>query len=481
MVRILLRSGKDPFHVISPEHSLALYAKGVFGRNSGNLVFSDAVHKIISTPSATVVSNSYLTERVDVDRAYVDRINDEFDMFVIPLANAFRRSFIWQLRRLTTVIEQLTIPVVVVGAGVAGGIGSLENPIPTEDVELRGVVTRFVTAVLDRSASVGVRGEFTREYLGRLGFGDQHVEVIGCPSLFREGADLQVHKKQPALERDSRFTINVSPYVPYMSACTARHAERYPNMVYIPQGHETLAMMLWGVEPGILDDDLDMPWHTDHLLYRTNRMRFFVDTSTWTRYLAEQVFSFGTRIHGNIVAVSAGTPAHVLAHDARTLELARYHEIPHTPVPDLPSDLDAADLYAETDFTAFNSAHQERFARFAGFLTANGIEHIFEDGKTNPEYDSALEATPFPPAVETLYSEAPQSRRAMIGRVAELYRLSGSRTLRRAHPPQVPFPATTDGAPLRRGARLADRAAQVSRGRPQLRRLLIRLRRLFAR
>ena len=34
---------------------------------------------------------------------------------------------------------------------------------------------RFVAAVLDHSPSIGVRGEFTRDYLRGLGFGDEHV------------------------------------------------------------------------------------------------------------------------------------------------------------------------------------------------------------------------------------------------------------------------------------------------------------------
>lgn len=480
MTRILLRSGKDPFQVLSPEHSLALYLRGVFGRNVGNLVFADAVHKIVSTPGTTVVSNSFLTERVDVDRAYVDRINNEFDVFVVPLANAFRRKFLWQLRRLTAVIENLRIPVVVVGAGVAGGVGSLENPVPTDDRELREVVSRFVRAVLDHSASFGVRGEFTREYLGQLGFGDQHVDVIGCPSLFRDGPDLRVNKKQPTLERDSRLTINISPYVPYMGPCSVLHAERYPNLIYVPQGDETLEMMLWGTQPKT-GTNPTMPLHTDHVLYRTNRMRFFVDTVPWMRFLAEQVFSFGTRIHGNIVAVSAGTPAHVLAHDARTLELARYHEIPHTLVTDLHPGMDAAELYQATDFTAFNAAQADRFARFADFLTRNGIGHIFEEGKANPEYDRALAATPYPPGVETLFSDSPEAQDAMVARVAHLYRHGGVDRLRKEHQPQFPFPATSDAPPVRRGARLTERAAQLTRGRPRLRRFLTGLRRRLSR
>ncbi|WP_410089573.1 polysaccharide pyruvyl transferase family protein, partial [Streptomyces sp. gb1(2016)] len=46
-------------------------------------------------------------------------------------------------------------------------------------------VREFVTEVLNRSASIGVRGEFTEQYLKNMGFRD--VEVIGCPSMFMNG------------------------------------------------------------------------------------------------------------------------------------------------------------------------------------------------------------------------------------------------------------------------------------------------------
>ncbi|MDG4794678.1 polysaccharide pyruvyl transferase family protein [Micromonospora sp. WMMD1082] len=438
MTRVLLRSAKDPFTPVSPELSLALYKHGIFGRNVGNLVFTEAVHKLISVPGTEVVSNSFLSERPGVDQAYVNRVNEEYDLFVVPLANAFRLSFLDNLKRLTWVIERLRIPVVVIGVGVAGGAGSLDNPFPPPTDELRVAVRRFVSAVLDKSASIGVRGEFTRAYLAELGFGDDVVDAVGCPSLFRDGPNLQVTKRVAEITSESRFTINISPYVKLMDRVATRHAKRYPNMVYVPQGDEVLELLLWGTHPDNVRRGL--PHHTGHQLYREDRIRFFVDTSTWMRYLAEQEFSFGTRIHGNIVALSAGTPAHVLAHDSRTLELAGYHEIPHSLVPDVSPTVDAAELYAQADYTAFNAGQAPRWDRFARFLERNGIEHVFQPGKADPGYDARLAAAGLPPAVTTLMTTDPEAREQIKSRVAELYSLGGVRVLREAHKPQIPFP-----------------------------------------
>lgn len=466
MKRILVRSPKDPFHVIPPEQALALYPKGVFGRNVGNMVFTEAMHRLLTVPDADVVSDSFLGERLPDPRDHAARISEEFDQVVIPLANAFRHSYHRNLTQMTNLIEGLTIPVVVAGVGVAGGVGSLERPFPDNPPATVATIKRFLRAVLDRSATIGVRGETTREYLASLGFGDEHVEVVGCPSLFRRGPDLQVHKRSERLTPDSHFTMNLSPYVPLMDEVSIRHAEKYPHMVYVPQGHDSLEMLLWGVDRNPAKRP-DLPAHPYHPLYRANRMRFFVDPATWTAFLAEQEFSFGTRIHGNIAAVNARTPAHVIAHDARTLELARYHEIPHTLVPDLPDRVDAADLFDRTDYTAFNAGHVGRWEIFAWFLERNDVEHVYEPGKANPAYDERMDATPFPAGVETLYSDSDTAREELVRRVGELYKASGERTIAKLHKPVYPFepapPAPAVVARQDRLRRLAKRSPRLTR------------------
>ena len=95
----------------------------------------------------------------------------------------------------------------------------------------------------------------------------------------------------------------------------------------------------------------------------------------------------------------AGTPAVVLAHDSRTLELARYFDIPHRLIGEVPADVDAADLYAEADFTAFNAGHAARFATFTDFLSRHGLEHAFGAGETDPSFETRSAATDYPPAV----------------------------------------------------------------------------------
>jgi hypothetical protein len=232
MKHILLRARKDAFEIVSPEDSLV---RNTIADNAGNLIFSMAAQRILETASTRVTVDRFAIEPGDADR-----INERYDAYVIPLANAFRPSYEPILHRLTALIRRLRIPVVVLGVGAQGDVRyRTERLRPIEPA-----VRAFVGAVLDRSPSIGVRGELTLDYLTGLGFRD--VEVIGCPSLFLHGDDLRVTKRRPTLDRDAHLAINVSPYVTAMGPIVMRHVARYPNLTYIAQDIDTLELLLWG-------------------------------------------------------------------------------------------------------------------------------------------------------------------------------------------------------------------------------------------
>jgi hypothetical protein len=396
MTRMLLRSGKDPFTPVVAESTLT---QDVFNSNSGNYLFQHAIWKSLATPGTEIVSNGTLSERRSPEPGDAARINDQFDSFVIPLANAFRPDFAKRLEKLTELIKDLTVPVTVIGVGAQAGVAMSTEALSV----VNDTVKAFVGAVLDRSASIGVRGEFTRKYLAELGFPESSIDIIGCPSLFLHGPDLSIEKRVPAIAADSRLALNLTPEVPGIGAFATTQAARHPNLTYIGQDAHDLRLLLWGVPFPHVDDDLT-PTHMGHPLYQSDRYRLFLDTWTWYDFLATQDFAYGTRFHGNVAALLARTPAMLLAHDSRTLELATYHEMPHRIVSEFTEDIHAAELYDNVDLSAFNKAQPDRFERYVAFLQRNGLEHIWQDGNANPSFDAQVAAASFPPAVKTLVS-----------------------------------------------------------------------------
>jgi len=164
MTQLLLRAPKDPFEVRSADETFEL---NLIAGNSGNLVFIDAAWKLLSAPGVTITP-----DRLNVGPADADRINERYDAYVVPLANAFRPSYLRNLESLTALIGRLRIPVVVLGVGAQGTVDGNWGAVR----KIEPAVKAFVAAVLDRSPRIGVRGEATFDYLARLGFRD--VDVI---------------------------------------------------------------------------------------------------------------------------------------------------------------------------------------------------------------------------------------------------------------------------------------------------------------
>jgi hypothetical protein len=399
MTRLLLRAPKDPFELHSPDRTLA---RNLIGNNSGNLVFSGAAWKLLRAPGVEIEADGLTVGPRDADR-----INERYDAYVLPLANAFRPSYEAYLDRQTALIRRLRIPVVVLGVGAQGTVdGDWSALAPIE-----ANVKAFASAVLDRSATIGVRGELTRDYLAGIGIRD--TEVIGCPSMFLRGDTLPLRPRAPVLPPDARLALTISPYLRAMGALARATYERHPDLVYFAQDLPTLQLMLLGDPLEERRTGTWLPTERTHPLFADGRTRLYVDPWPWIDALREFDFSFGTRIHGTIAALLAGTPAMVLAHDSRTLELARYFEIPHRLLRDVPPDTDAADLYAAADTKALAAGHRARYERMAAYLAGNGLDNAFDHPGAPEAFDAQVAATPWPgpvvPAAERSGGASPYS------------------------------------------------------------------------
>ena len=390
MRSILLRAPKSPFVPATVESTLE---KNLIGNNSGNLVFIHAAWKLLETRESEVAPAGLGGQPMRAAE-----LSERHDVYVAPLADAFRLGWETSLERMAAFIEQLTIPVVILGVGAQGGVSF--SPERLEPIE--PIVKRFVRAVLDHGPSIGVRGETTATYLEGLGFRD--VEVIGCPSMFLYGDRLEVTKRVPAIERESRLAMNIghstrSPYLSQLGDLIEHHVQRYPNLTHFAQDRSTLELLVTGtISPRTLELPR-MPIPLSHPLLRRGRVRFYIEPWPWIEDLAGYDFAFGSRIHGNIAALLAGTPAFVLAHDARTLELVRYFEIPHRAVPDLPGDADAADLYADADYGPLMRGHARRWVRFAEYLQRHGLSHVFAEGEDPTAFDRRIATISYPLAI----------------------------------------------------------------------------------
>lgn len=407
MKKILMRGAKSPLDNQTPYQVIA---GNTIGNNIGNLLFPHSISRTLMVEDTEIdtINFSKVSGEPGKMRELAANINREYDVLVLPFANAFRLSFMGELKKITYLVKKLSIPCVVVGVGMQAKLGK-----ELDNAELNKVVTDFVKAILNKSAILGLRGENTAQYLTRLGFvAEKDFTVIGCPSMFLYGKDLPIPHIN-GLTEQSTISINSKISLPqrfhdFMYRCRKDVRDYY----YIPQVIEEIRRMYVGIpfpEKFATKIPDHFPGSLAHPSYVQDKARTFINVTSWLEFLSQRDFSIGSRIHGNIAAVLAGTPAFVIVSDQRIKELVDYHHIQHIMLSDLKKETRIFDLYQQADFTQVLQGHEERFLHYLDFLRQNGLETIYDEkGEPGRVYfDEAIEKIDFYPGLHPFAAVSP--------------------------------------------------------------------------
>lgn len=405
-----MRAGMSPLDNLTP---FQMITRNTIGNNMGNMLFPYGIFRTLMTEDTQIDTIRF--DKIPLERKAIHEkareINAEYDYLVLPFANAFRRSFIGELRKVTRLVEKLTIPCIVVGAGLQAPSG--KEP---EDPELAAVTKRFVKAILKKSDCLGLRGEQTAMYLQKLGFhAEEDFTVIGCPSLFTYGKELPIPDCKE-LTSYSKVSMNSKICLPQnFHDFMERSSQQIEDHYYIPQVIEEIYRMYAGVPfPKKFGKKIPEHFPADfsHPVYTQDRARSFVNVRSWLDFLGGMDFSFGSRVHGNIAAILAGTPAYIFVSDARILELVNYHKIPHSMIEEITEKTSIFDIYEKTDFGSVHQGHEIRFMHYLDFLRKNGLETIYDkDGNPGRVYfDEKIQEINFHPGVHAFSAVSVQEQ-----------------------------------------------------------------------
>lgn len=389
MKKILIRSGMSPLDIIEPEY---IIARNLIGGNVGNLLYQYGVFRALTTDEIELVPDNY-----KIDHNEADYINETYECYIIPLADAFRESFRSHLRRYTKLIKKLKIPVVVIGVGLRAPFEpKLDEGFPFDDD-----VKNFVSAVLEKSSMIGVRGQITADYLTKLGFreGIDHI-VIGCPSMYSFGSQIKI--RDTIINKDSLISVNSSllsqeKVLKFIS----KTMEEYPNHYFIPQWRKEMMLTYVG-SPPIRENSKYYPADLSHPVYKNGRVKFFLNAPTWIEYMKKVDLSFGARLHGNIAATLAGTPSLIIPKDARMRELAEYHNLTSLWWKDIDESTRLEEVLQKVDFKSPEKVQKENFERFISFLEKNNLEHAYKENHAPDKIplDKKLEQLNLLPPIE---------------------------------------------------------------------------------
>lgn len=371
-----------------PAQAISIADKFQFtGRNMGNMLIGHSLREELVCDHAHFGTNLRPAQAAE-----------EFDAIVVAAANFIFPGF--DFGPLAQFIEDSGLPCVVAGLGAqapnrTSGIGALTPG-----------TQRFLSIISERSKTIGVRGHYTAEILARLGV--RNTQPLGCPSLFRAlRRDLRIIKSRQH-SHALCVAINGSRNV-HAHASSEEDAKRVEKLLlecarannyeYILQNEfpEIEICAREEKDPAANDGNLDIISRRLRLDFgaadfRTlieRHFRVFTNIGEWESCIRTKHLSIGTRFHGNIIALTNGVPALIIAHDSRTLEMCELMHIPHVSIEDV-QQIDPEAIYETIEFAAFEARYRKLYDSFAEFLDRAGLEHRLIDAQPSMPSGGAL-------------------------------------------------------------------------------------------
>jgi hypothetical protein len=269
-------------------------------------------------------------------------------------------------------IERTTRPVVVFGLGAQAPYGGETSyRTPPETLNLLKVIS-------ERSRRIAVRGEFTADTLRIMGI--DNPEVIGCQSCF--------------LSREPEFPHDLVNLAPERTKAVFNYTSMMTEKKLIKTAVENGLDMVGQIEvyeahakEGVpYDLGKDVKKFQDMLAYfgiseeqyaAYCRLHFsrFADLDTWLKHMRQYRFSFGTRFHGNMFALQAGTPSLWVVHDERTRELCKFLNLPQISLEKALELNDVGKLREKVDYSEFLKTYPERYRRLKAYVQDAGLAH----------------------------------------------------------------------------------------------------------
>lgn len=347
--------------------SLSCYRQGLSehqllencGNNTGNIIFSEAVFRTLNN----VRRSTYAFSNEDASQA---------DVIVIAAANWLNPYS--DFGDLADRLESTKLPVVIVGLGAQSNI---DHEIPA----INPGTLKLVRLASERSNMISVRGDFTKEVLHANGI--ENVQSTGCPSLLLSGAnppDIDITRLQrPVVLHSTRHLLDLAS--PYQLKI---YREAYKQGLDLILQSELADLI---VQRDCQSEDsvaaiavLDKVYDTREIVslsgYLKERGKFFFNLDEWLGYLRNAGPCIGTRIHGTVAALLAGTPAVLIAHDSRTREMAQKMAIPYLLSSDVTS-FDSQylrDIAAKADYGDLRKKYKDYAGEFIRFFEKNNLQ-----------------------------------------------------------------------------------------------------------
>jgi len=364
--------------VENPESKTVEQIMREVGGNTGNLMFRHAV----STHIADTLLPTHWAESVDLAK------REGAGCVVMACANWLDTDHSFGNEKRARYLEELGLPAICIGLGC-------QHPVPTTDkLQFPEATVRLLKVLKSLDAYVLVRDDTTYHQCRHYGL--EKVYLTGCPSNFINAeADFAKTLLAKSKVRDFR---NVTLNAGYFYEESLEHDLRLLAMLkdrhqfrYLVQTNEfSVAALAMGRYQEAVEKDIHHLKGVYQLGGWKNRLlgRFkswcrglgiYTDVERWIADARTWDLALGSRIHGSMAAIQAGTPALLTAIDSRTHGLASQMQIPHIDLKeflawDAPRQLDDLLNRVELDYTAYLDKRRELSGYYSEILEDFGLK-----------------------------------------------------------------------------------------------------------
>lgn len=335
------------------------------GQNTGNLLFSCAVHGLFED-AKRIPFNFPGSEVAEMG-----------DCVVIAAANWLHEST--DFGDIADQLEATNLPIIALGLGAQASVG---GKIP----RLKSGTQKLVSLLAERSPLIAARGTFSCEVLEH--YGAKNAIATGCPSLLQHGElapdfsdratesslqakDITIHSTRHHFHKTDAFQTYL-----YRQSIQKRHNLLLQSELadfYFALGRLNNADITKKATD-LLTEVYQAPPH-ELQGYLLEHGKVFFDLDEWFAYCKAQEFFIGTRIHGTIAGILGGTPSLLIAHDSRTVELATAMGIPFIMKDDIDTDkpFDANSYYQQAIEHEFATGYGSYWNRYKDFFEKCGL------------------------------------------------------------------------------------------------------------
>lgn len=343
--------------------SMPLPVTNDYTSNSGNTVYMIAGESYFyGINGVKVISHIELKDILKTDADFCKR---NFDIAIGMEANVLGPGH--YLSENPKFIKSLKIPFFCLGIGAQADINYSLDFLK----EYGDNIKLYIDTILQSGGDIALRGNFTNECLKELGY--NNLFVSGCPSLFIKRQNLKIsNNKVEQKDFKPMFNAHLVQDLNYKlykenNNCVFFDQDQYLELLYNPD--------VKNIQPKF-ENKVFIE------LFKSGKIKGDMNYIPWQKQIIQGKFNFsyGSRMHGNIIAIQNGIPAFVKAIDSRTREISEFFGIPNSIEYNFNEKNDSLyDLYKSISYEKFNELYPIKLNAFIEFLDKHKIPHRLND------------------------------------------------------------------------------------------------------